>query len=65
MDPEHILTPEEFHHLIRTADKSRDRLILLLLGGAGLRVGEMAQIRVEDKAEGAAQPSCPGRLLLN
>jgi integrase/recombinase XerD len=48
MDPEHILKPEEFHHLIKTAERSRDRLILLLLGGAGLRVGEMAQIRVED-----------------
>jgi integrase/recombinase XerD len=48
MDPEHILTPEEFHHLIKTAENSRDRLILLLLGGAGLRVGEMTQIRVED-----------------
>jgi integrase/recombinase XerD len=48
MEPEQILKPEEFHHLIKAAEKSRDRLILLLLGGAGLRVGEMTRIRVED-----------------
>jgi len=48
MEPEHILKPEEFHHLMKAAEKSRDRLILLLLGGAGLRVSELVRIRVGD-----------------
>jgi hypothetical protein len=48
MEPEYFLKPEEFHQLLKTTETSRDRLILLLLGGAGLRVGEMTQVRVED-----------------
>lgn len=30
MEPEYFLKPEEFHHLIRNAEKSRDRITLLL-----------------------------------
>ena len=48
MEPEFFLKPEEFHRLLKAARDDRERLILLLLGGAGLRVGEMTQIRAED-----------------
>jgi integrase/recombinase XerD len=48
MEPEFFLKPEEFHRLLQAVRNDRERLILLLLGGAGLRVGEMTQIKVED-----------------
>ncbi len=43
MEPVYLLPPDEFHHPLNTAEKSRDRPILLLLGCSGLRLGEMIQ----------------------
>jgi integrase/recombinase XerD len=48
MEPEKFLTPTEFNALLKAANDNRERCILLLLAGAGLRVGEMTQIRAED-----------------
>lgn len=48
MEPEKFLTPTEFKALLKAAKDDRERCILLLLAGAGLRVGEMTQIRAED-----------------
>jgi integrase/recombinase XerD len=48
MEPEKFLTPQEFNALLKAAKDDRERCILLLLAGAGLRVGEMTQIRAED-----------------
>ena len=48
MEPEKFLTPREFNALVKVAKDNRERCILLLLSGAGLRVGEMTQIRAED-----------------
>lgn len=48
MEPEKFLTPTEFTALRKAAKDNRERCILLLLAGAGLRAGEMTQIRAED-----------------
>ena len=48
MEPEKSLTHTEFNSLLKATKDERDRCILLLLAGAGLRVGEMTQIRAED-----------------
>jgi integrase/recombinase XerD len=48
MEPEKFLTPTEFNTLLKEAKDDRERCIPLLLAGAGLRVGEMTQIRLED-----------------
>jgi integrase len=48
MEPEKFLTPTEFNALLKDAKDDREKCILLLLAGAGLRVGEMTQIRAED-----------------
>jgi integrase/recombinase XerD len=48
MEPEKFLTPTEFNALLKVANDDRERCILLLLAGAGLRVGEMTQIKAED-----------------
>ena len=48
MEPEKFLTHAEFSTLLKTAQDDRERCILLLLAGAGLRVSEMTQIRAED-----------------
>ncbi len=48
MNPEKFLKPEEFARLLEAASDDRERSILLLLAGAGLRVGEMTAIRAED-----------------
>jgi len=48
MEPEKFLTPPEFNTLLKAAQDDRARCILLLLAGAGLRVGEMTHIRSED-----------------
>jgi integrase/recombinase XerD len=47
-EPEKFLTPIEFNALLKVAKNDRERCILLLLAGAGLRVGEMTQIKAED-----------------
>ena len=48
MEPEKFLTPTEFNALLKAAKDDREKCILLLLAGAGLRVGEMTQIKAED-----------------
>ena len=48
MEPEKFLAPTEFNALLKAANDDRERCILLLLAGAGLRVGEMTQIKAED-----------------
>ena len=48
MEVEQFLRPEEFEHLLIAARDEREKCMLLLLEGAGLRVGEMAAIRAED-----------------
>ena len=48
MEPEKFLTHAEFSALLKAAKDERERCILLLLAGAGLRVSEMTQIRAED-----------------
>jgi integrase/recombinase XerD len=48
MEPEKFLTHAEFNALLKAAKDDRERCILLLLAGAGLRVSEMTQIRAED-----------------
>lgn len=48
MEPEKFLTHTEFNALLNAAKDDRERCILLLLAGVGLRVGEMTQIRAED-----------------
>jgi integrase/recombinase XerD len=48
MEPEKFLTHAEFSSLLKAAKDDRERCILLLLAGAGLRVSEMTQIRIED-----------------
>jgi integrase len=48
MEPEKFLTPAEFNTLLKAAKDDRERCILLLLAGAGLRVGETTQIKAED-----------------
>jgi integrase/recombinase XerD len=48
MEPEKFLTHAEFGALLKATKDDREKCILLLLAGAGLRVGEMTQIRAED-----------------
>ena len=48
MEPEKFLTTIEFNSLLKAAKDKREQCILLLLAGAGLRVGEMTQIKAED-----------------
>ena len=48
MEPEKFLTLTEFNALLKAAKDDRERCILLLLAGAGPRVGEMTQIKAED-----------------
>ena len=48
MEPEKFLTLTEFNALLKAAKEDRERCFILLLAGAGLRIGEMTQIRAED-----------------
>lgn len=48
MEPERFLTLNEFKRMLNAAKDDRERCILLLLAGAGLRCGEMTQIKAED-----------------
>jgi integrase len=48
MEAEKFLKPDEFAKLLKAAKDDRERCILLLLAGAGLRVGETVAIRAED-----------------
>lgn len=40
--------PDEFARLLKAAKDDREKCLLLLLAGAGLRVGEMVAVRAED-----------------
>lgn len=48
MEPEKFLTLTEFNALLKAAKNDRERCILHLLAGAGLRVSEMTRIRSKD-----------------
>ena len=48
MEVEQFLRPEEFERLLSATQNEREQCMLLLLAGAGLRVGEMTAIRAED-----------------
>jgi integrase len=48
MEPEKFLTYAEFNALLKAAKDDRERCLLFLLAGTGLRVSEMTQIRAED-----------------
>jgi integrase/recombinase XerD len=48
MEVEQFLRPEEFESLLSATQNEREQCMLLLLAGAGLRVGEMTAIRAED-----------------
>ena len=48
MEVEQFLRPEEFERLLVAARDEREKCMLLLMAGAGLRVGEMVAIKVED-----------------
>jgi integrase/recombinase XerD len=48
VEPEKFLSLKEFNALLKAAKDDRERCIILLLAGAGLRVGEMTQIKAED-----------------
>jgi integrase len=48
MEPEKFLTPAEFNALLKAAKDNRERCVLLLLAGSGLRVGEMTRIKADD-----------------
>ena len=48
MESEQFLSKEEFIQLYRAAKDDRERCLLQLMVGTGLRVGEMVQIRIED-----------------
>ena len=48
MEAEKFLKPDEFAKLLKAAKDDHERCILLLLDGAGLRVGETVSIRAED-----------------
>jgi integrase/recombinase XerD len=43
-----VLTPDEVAAMIQAADKTRDRLIIELLYGAGLRVSELVKLDLKD-----------------
>jgi len=48
MHPEDLLSPAEFQQLLIACKTSRERAMLLLLGGVGLRVSEVAGLKIED-----------------
>jgi len=48
MRAEDFLNPEEFHLLLSACQEKRDRTMLMVLGGVGLRVSELAGLKIED-----------------
>lgn len=48
MRPEDFLTPEEFHQLLVACEDSREIALLMLMAGVGLRVSEVAAMKIED-----------------
>ena len=47
MHPEDFLTLEEWHRLLDAAPTPRDAALLWLMAGCGLRVSEVAALKVE------------------
>ena len=47
MHPEDFLSLDEWHALLKAVQSPRETAILWLLGGAGLRVSEVAALKVE------------------
>jgi integrase len=47
MHPEDFLSLDEWHNLLKAAQSPREAALLWLLGGAGLRVSEVAALKVE------------------
>jgi integrase len=47
MHPEDFLSLEEWHRLLAAAPTSREAAILWLMAGCGLRVSEVAALKVE------------------
>lgn len=47
MHPEDVLTLEEWHRLLATTTTSREAALLWLMAGCGLRVSEVAVLKVE------------------
>lgn len=47
MHPEDFLSLEEWHQLLKVVQTTKEAAILWLLGGAGLRVSEVAALKVE------------------
>ena len=47
MHPEDFLTLEEWHRLLAAAPTPRDAALLWLMAGCGLRVSEVAALKVE------------------
>ena len=48
MHPEDFLSPTEFGQLIAACRTSREKALLFLLGGVGLRVSEVAGLEISD-----------------
>ena len=49
MHPEDFLSLDEWHALLKAAQLARETALLVLLGGAGLRVSEVAGRKVEHR----------------
>lgn len=47
MHPEDFLSLEEWHKLLSTAPTTREKALLWLMAGCGLRVSEVAALKVE------------------
>jgi integrase len=47
MHPEDFLTLDGWHRLLKAAQSAREAALPRLLGGAGLRVSEVAELKVE------------------
>jgi integrase/recombinase XerD len=56
-----ILTPEEVAAMLAVAEKSRDRLIIELLYGAGLRVTELVKLDLKDLNMSQGYIKCLGK----
>jgi integrase/recombinase XerD len=56
-----VLTPDEVARMLAVADKSRDRLIIELLYGAGLRVSELTKLDLKDVNMSQGYIRCMGK----
>ncbi|HEY9677601.1 MAG TPA: site-specific tyrosine recombinase/integron integrase [Drouetiella sp.] len=56
-----VLTPDEVARMLDVADKSRDKLIIELLYGAGLRVSELVKLDLKDVNMSQSYVRCIGK----